>query len=88
EMLALQPRFTQTRGKRAIKLLEHRRFRAAYDFMVLLADVGQFDSEKAAFWTNVQNQSAEERAKSFEISAQPKGKRRRRRRRPKRSQSP
>jgi len=82
EMLALQPRFAQTHGKRAIKLLEHRRFRAAYDFMELLAEVGQFDKAKAEFWTNVQNQSAQERAASFEISTQALDKRRRRRRRP------
>jgi poly(A) polymerase len=82
EMLALQPRFTQIHGKRALKLLEHRRFRAAYDFMVLLADVGQFDMAKAEFWTNVQDQSAQDRAASFEASTQPKGTRRRRRRRP------
>jgi poly(A) polymerase len=90
EMLALQPRFLQTRGKRAIKLLEHRRFRAAYDFMVLLAAVGQFDADKAEFWTKVQTQSAEERASSFQINQQPKGKsrRRRRRRRPNSSGSP
>ena len=85
EMIALQPRFTQIRGKRAIKLLQHRRFRAAYDFMVLQAEVGQFDKDKAAFWTDVQGHSAEQRAESFQINAQPKGKgrRRRRRRRPK-----
>ena len=89
EMLALQPRFSQTRGKRAIKLLEHRRFRAAYDFMLLLADVGQFDKEKADFWTRVQNESAEQRAASFQISAQPKSQRRRRgRRRAKPAPSP
>ncbi len=90
EMLALQPRFLQTRGKRAIKLLEHRRFRAAYDFMVLLAAVGQFDADKAEFWTKAQTQSAEERASSFQINQQPKGKsrRRRRRRRPNSSGSP
>jgi poly(A) polymerase len=89
EMLSLQPRFMQTRGKRAIKLLQHRCFRAAYDFMLLLAEVGQFDSQEAEFWTNVQTQSAEERAASFEISAQPKSgkRRRRRRRRPKPQQS-
>jgi poly(A) polymerase len=89
EMLALQPRFTQTRGKRAMKLLQHRRFRAAYDFMVLLSQVGQFDSETAKFWTEVQGQSAEQRATSFQINAPAKSKsrRRRRRRRPKPSQS-
>jgi poly(A) polymerase len=82
EMLALQPRFGQIHGKRALKLLEHRRFRAAYDFMVLLAEVGQFDVAKAEFWTNVQDQSAQDRDASFEVGTQPKGKRRRRKRRP------
>jgi poly(A) polymerase len=81
EMLALQPRFMQMGGKKAMKLLEHRRFRAAYDFMVLLAEVGQFDSETAKFWTEVQGQSAEDRATSFQVNAQPSSKRRRRRRR-------
>ena len=89
EMLSLQPRFMQTRGKRAIKLLQHRCFRAAYDFMLLLAEVGQFDSQKAKFWTDVQTQSAQERAVSFEINAQSNSnkRRRRRRRRPKPQQS-
>ena len=81
EMLALQPRFTQTRGKRALKLLQHRRFRAAYDFMMLLASVGQFDEEMAKFWTRVQTESAEQRATSFQITGSKKSKRRRRRRR-------
>ena len=81
EMLALQPRFAQTRGKRALKLLQHRRFRAAYDFMMLLASVGEFDDETAQFWTRVQGESAEQRAASFQISAAKQGRRRRRRRR-------
>lgn len=81
EMLSLQPRFLQTKGKRALKLLQHRRFRAAYDFMMLLSKVGQFDGEKAKFWTDVQRQSAEQRAASFQIAAPGKRKPRRRRRR-------
>jgi len=81
EMLALQPRFLQKRGKRAMNLLEHRRFRAAYDFMVLLAEVGQVDADTATFWTDVQSQSAEERAMSFQMNAAPKKKRRPRGRR-------
>ena len=80
EMLALQPRFLQTRGKRAMNLLEHRRFRAAYDFMLLRSQVDQFDSEVARFWTKVQSESAEQRAASFELRALAKGQRRRRRR--------
>ena len=80
EMLALQPRFTSQRGKRALKFLEHRRFRAAYDFMMLLSEVGQVDKQLADFWTDVQKQSADDRAKSFEMD-KPAGKKRRRRRR-------
>ena len=81
EMLALQPRFLQIRGKRSMNLLQHRRFRAAYDFMLLLAEVGQVDADIATFWTEVQNQSAEERAASFQMNAQPPKNRRPRSRR-------
>ena len=85
EMLSLQPRFAFVRGKRAMNLLEHRRFRAAYDFMLLQSEVGQADESLARFWTDVQTQSAEERAKSFEMSStesKKRGPRRRRRRKP------
>ena len=81
EMLALQPRFLQMRGKRAMKLLEHRRFRAAYDFMVLLGEVGQVDSDLVQFWTEVQKQTAVERAASFQMNSSPQKKRRPRSRR-------
>jgi len=81
EMLSLQPRFEFKRGKRATKLLEHRRFRAAYDFMLLLAEVGLGSAETAQFWTEVQTQSAAERAESFQVGQQASTKRRPRRRR-------
>jgi poly(A) polymerase len=81
EMLSLQPRFEFKRGKRAMKLLDHRRFRAAYDFMVLLADVGLASRETATFWTDVQTQSASERAQSFGIGQPGTAKKRRPRRR-------
>ena len=77
EMLSLQPRFEFKRGKRAMKLLDHRRFRAAYDFMLLLAEVGLGSQETAKFWTEVQLQSAEERAQSFQIGQSPGEKKRR-----------
>jgi poly(A) polymerase len=85
EMLSLQPRFEFVRGKRAMNLLEHRRFRAAYDFMLLQSEAGQVDESLAKFWTDVQTQSAEERAVSFQMQANPEKKRssrRRRRRKP------
>ena len=81
EMLALQPRFESKRGKRAMKLLDHRRFRAAYDFMLLLAEVGLGNPETAKFWTDVQTQSAEERVQSFQVGAPGTGSKKRRPRR-------
>jgi poly(A) polymerase len=84
EMLALQPRFAMRHGKRGRNFLEHKRFRAAYDFMLLQSEVGLVDKEVADFWTTVQTQSADARAKSFAIAGLGPGtgkKRKRRRRR-------
>jgi poly(A) polymerase len=86
EMLAMQPRFDVVRGKRAFNLLEHRRFRAAYDFMMLRAEVGEIDIETAHFWTDVQKQNAEQRLESFGIGRKTDAGQRRRRPRRRRSQ--
>ncbi|HEX2138410.1 MAG TPA: polynucleotide adenylyltransferase PcnB, partial [Woeseiaceae bacterium] len=53
DMLALQPRFAVQRGRRALKFLDNRRFRAAYDFMMLRAEAGDVDPTTADFWTEV-----------------------------------
>jgi len=81
EMLALQPRFETMTGRRAMNLLEHRRFRAAYDFMELLSEVDLVDAEIAKFWTDVQTQSAEQRVETFQMNAKLAGRSRRRRKR-------
>jgi poly(A) polymerase len=86
DMLALQPRFTNRHGRRALRFLEHRRFRAAYDFMMLRAEVGRVDRETADFWTDVQKQGADERATSFELASRGKRKRRRQPRRRRKAQ--
>lgn len=86
EMLAMQPRFEVTKGKRAQKLIEHRRFRAAYDFMILRAECGDFDPALAEFWTAVQLENADGRDKQFQAERPAKtGRRRQRRRRKPRS---
>jgi poly(A) polymerase len=87
EMLSLQPRFAMMRGKRAMNLLEHKRFRAAYDFYMLQAEVGLADEATARFWTEVQTQSVDERSRSFQMNsgqaaAKNRRPRRRRRRKP------
>ena len=91
EMLAMQPRFEVRRGKRALRLLEHKRFRAAYDFMMLRSMAGEVEEDIARFWTDVQTQDAEQRRQSFELQRAPESKnprkRRRRRRKPRTEQS-
>jgi poly(A) polymerase len=62
EIWSLQPRFTQRTRKRAFKLLEHPRFRAAYDFLVLRAEGSPQLTELATWWTEAQQVDHEERA--------------------------
>jgi poly(A) polymerase len=93
EIWAMQPRFAQRTKKRAFRLLEHPRFRAAYDFLVLRADESPELAELARWWTEAQlldhNQLAERLAaapppaSSSEAPAATKRKRPRRRRRKK-----
>ncbi len=48
ELIMLQTRFERRSGRRALRLLEHPRFRAAYDFLLLRAESGEVDPELAA----------------------------------------
>ena len=50
----LQSRLSNTKGKRASAVFGHRRFRAAYDFLVLRAEAGEDVQELADFWTEYQ----------------------------------
>lgn len=55
EIWQLQPRFHRRRGKQPQRLMSHQRFRAAYDFLLLRAEVGEVDGELAQWWTDIQN---------------------------------
>ena len=88
ELVMLQSRFERRSGRRALRLLEHPRFRAAYDFLLLRAAAGEIDAEVAAWWTRLQEMTPEERI--VEVESQPRdaeaaapapGRRRRRSRR-------
>jgi poly(A) polymerase len=61
EMFAMQPRLEHPRGRRALRVLEHPRFRAAYDLLLLRAEHGLASEETAQWWTRIQEVSAEER---------------------------
>ncbi|MCC5794459.1 MAG: polynucleotide adenylyltransferase PcnB [Chromatiales bacterium] len=85
EMLQLQPRFVRRQGKRAQALLTHKRFRAAYDLLLLRAAAGEAPQDLADFWTEVQGQDEAEQRKSFGGGGSRRGgsgASRRRRRRP------
>jgi poly(A) polymerase len=61
ELLMLQPRFNRRSGVKSLSLLQHPRFRAAYDFLLLRAQVGVADPELAKWWTDIQVLPQEER---------------------------
>ena len=95
EMFALQPRLEYPRGRRALRVLEHPRFRAAYDLLLLRAQFGLAAEDMAQWWTRMQEVSPEERARMADALAgestahAPQGPRRRgRRRRRPRSRAP
>jgi len=83
EIWMLQTRFERRRGKAPHRLLEHPRFRAAYDFMLLRSEVGEAPEELAGWWTDFQAVNAGDSEQRVE--AAPKKKRRRRRPRKRKS---
>jgi poly(A) polymerase len=78
DILVMQHRLTVKRGARAYRLLEHKRFRAAYDFLVLRANCGQAEPDLASWWADVQELPPPEQRKAFDLK-------RPRRRKPRRS---
>ncbi len=51
ELWALQPRFERRAGRTPYRLLEHPRFRAAYDFLLLRCEAGEIDAAIGEWWT-------------------------------------
>ncbi len=76
EMLQLQPRLQARKPKRVGRTLQHKRFRAAYDLLVLRGEVGDVEPEVVQFWTDAQQRAG------LPVAEPDKPPRRRRRRRP------
>ncbi len=76
----LQSRFSRRTGGRPYRLLSHPRFRAAYDFLALRAEVGEADQAVVDWWTRFQFASADERRLMTQPDKKTAGKGRRRRR--------
>jgi poly(A) polymerase len=51
EIWGLQLRLEKRSGRSALKLLEHQRFRAGYDFLLLRCASGELDESVGAWWT-------------------------------------
>jgi poly(A) polymerase len=72
ELYALQPRLEQPRGKRALRLLEQPRFRAAFDLLDLRAQFGLAPAQMAAWWTRLQEAAPAERLALIDSIAKPR----------------
>ena len=81
EIWTMQARFERRAGNQPFRLLEHKRFRAAYDFLVLRSQAGEADPELAQWWTRFQEIDDAERRQMVASAAPSGGPARRRRRR-------
>lgn len=52
EIWGLQHRLEKRSGRSAMKLLEHQRFRAGYDFLLLRCESGELDASVGQWWTD------------------------------------
>jgi poly(A) polymerase len=69
EIWQLQPRLARRTARYADALLEHPRFRAAFDFLLLRARTGGADPELARWWEQYQQADADARAALLEQAA-------------------
>lgn len=82
ETWLLQPRLESRELKGIDKLMSHPRFRAAYDFLLLRAGVGEVERDLADWWTEFQTADEARRNELRQaVGGRPGGHRRRRRRR-------
>ncbi|ATQ74972.1 poly(A) polymerase [Massilia violaceinigra] len=61
DIWSMQPRFERRNGKAPYKLLEHPRFRAGYDFLLLRCESGEIEMEIGEWWTAFYEGDAVER---------------------------
>jgi len=72
EIWMMQPRFERRHGQAPLRLLEHLRLRAGYDFLLLRCDCGEAPAELGQWWTQLLEASDEERTRmTQQRSAEP-----------------
>ena len=77
EIWGMQPRFEQRAGKRPFGILEHPRYRAAYDFLLLRCESGEIDAELGEWWTAFADANTDARATMLLPDTAPKKRRKR-----------
>ncbi|MDX2350623.1 MAG: polynucleotide adenylyltransferase PcnB, partial [Porticoccus sp.] len=82
EIWELQLRLPRRAGSQAFRLMENKRFRAGYDFLLLREDAGEIESGLGDWWTHFQDADEDKRQTMADSVQQPKSKRRRKRRKP------
>jgi poly(A) polymerase len=73
DIWAMQPRFERRTGKAPAKLLEHQRFRAGYDFLLLRCASGEIDAEIGEWWTAFYESDEASREGLISSASQPAG---------------
>lgn len=81
EIWSLQPRFLQRAGRRPYRLMQHPRFRAGYDFLLLRGGSGEIDAAIGEWWTRFQQADEADRQEMLLPEGETRKRRRRRRHR-------
>jgi poly(A) polymerase len=78
EIWGMQPRFEQRGGQRPFRLLEHERYRAGYDFLLLRCESGELDISLAEWWDTFANADTATRTQMLQPDTAPRKRRRKR----------
>lgn len=78
EIFEFQLRLERRHGKKAAELVEHRRFRAAYDFLLLREQAGEDTGGLGEWWTEYQTLPMDQRLSNAHSDGEKTGRRRRR----------
>lgn len=81
DIWALQSKLENRIPKTINRLLEHKRFRAAYDFLLMRAELKEINPEIASWWTQVQEVNPKERnemIRALRVQVQKRGRKRKR----------
>ncbi|MBU6486865.1 MAG: polynucleotide adenylyltransferase PcnB, partial [Burkholderiales bacterium] len=80
EIWGLQSRLEKRSGRSPLKLVEHQRFRAGYDFLLLRCESGELDPAIGAWWSAFIEGNAAEREALLSQGGRERAPRKRRRR--------